>query len=171
MSNVYFQPRKPIVPSTAEWPAGQGSWFSHSALPRPRWKYCIQLWGSQPGQIQKRAIQTKPARTPFLWTQSKRVEVVQPGEVKGLGRLYCGVPVHKEGLKKDGETLFTSTYNNRTKGNGFKLKEGRFRLVTIKTFLTMMMMTFWNRWPREILAVPSLQVFKDRRARTLSNLV
>lgn len=30
--------------------------------------------------------------------------------------------------KKDGEGCFTRTWNGRTKGNGFKLKENRFSL-------------------------------------------
>jgi len=40
----------------------------------------------------------------------------------------------KGGYKKDGERLFTKACIDRTRGNGFKLKEGRFRLVVRKKF-------------------------------------
>ncbi|KFV11622.1 hypothetical protein N340_04220, partial [Tauraco erythrolophus] len=55
--------------------------------------------------------------------------------------------------------------------NGFKLKEGRFRLDIRKKFFTMWMMKHWNRLPREVVDAPSLKVFKARPDETLSNLV
>ena len=45
----------------------------------------------------------------------------------------------------------------RVRGNGFKLKEGRFR--------------HWGRLPREVVDAPSLEVFKARLDGALSNLV
>jgi len=56
--------------------------------------------------------------------------------------------------------------HDRTRGNGFRLKEGRFRLDMRKKFFTMEVVRLWHRLPREAVAV-----FKARLDGTLSNLV
>ncbi|KFQ89612.1 hypothetical protein N337_12909, partial [Phoenicopterus ruber ruber] len=55
--------------------------------------------------------------------------------------------------------------------NGVKLKEGRFRLATRKKFFPLSMVRHWTRLPREVVAAPSLEVFKARLDGALSNLV
>ncbi|KFR13896.1 hypothetical protein N306_02939, partial [Opisthocomus hoazin] len=55
--------------------------------------------------------------------------------------------------------------------NGFKLKEGRFRLDIRKKFFTIRVVKHWNRLPREAVDAPSLEVFKARLDGALSNLV
>jgi len=61
--------------------------------------------------------------------------------------------------------------SDRTRGNGFKLKEGRLRLEMRKKFFTMKVVRHWERLPREAVAAPSLAVFKDNLDGALSNLV
>ncbi|KFQ98837.1 hypothetical protein N306_07965, partial [Opisthocomus hoazin] len=55
--------------------------------------------------------------------------------------------------------------------NGSKLKGGRFRLDIRKKFFTVRVVSHWHRLPREAVAAPSLEVFKARLDRALSNLV
>ncbi|KFM07404.1 hypothetical protein AS27_06295, partial [Aptenodytes forsteri] len=54
--------------------------------------------------------------------------------------------------------------------DGFKLKEGRFRL-DIRKFFTTRVVRHWNRLPREVVDAPSLEVFKARLDGAFSNLV
>ncbi|KFV41663.1 hypothetical protein N341_09063, partial [Tyto alba] len=55
--------------------------------------------------------------------------------------------------------------------NSFKLTEGRFRLDTKRKFFTMRVVRQWNKLPREVVYVPSLEVVKARLDGSLSNLV
>ncbi|KFV00035.1 hypothetical protein N340_11000, partial [Tauraco erythrolophus] len=55
--------------------------------------------------------------------------------------------------------------------NGFKLKEGRCRSALRKKFFTLRVVRHRNRFPREAVAAPSLEVFKARLDEALGNLI
>ena len=62
--------------------------------------------------------------------------------------------------------------SDRTRGNGFMLKEGRFRLDIKKKFFPVRMVRHWHRLPREAVDAPgSLEVFKARLDEALGNVV
>jgi len=50
---------------------------------------------------------------------------------------------------------------NRTRENGLKLCQGRFRLDICKNFYTERAVKHWNRLPREAAEAPSLEGFKS----------
>ncbi|KFV04039.1 hypothetical protein N339_05790, partial [Pterocles gutturalis] len=54
--------------------------------------------------------------------------------------------------------------------NGFKLKDGRFRLDQRNKVITIRVVRQWHRLPREAVDAPSLEVFKARLDEALSNL-
>jgi len=87
------------------------------------------------------------------------------------GDLTCGLSVLKGAYQKDWDNLFSRASCNRRKGNGFKLKEGTFRLDTRKTFFTVRVVKHWKRLPRKVMDAPSLETFKVRLDGALSNLV
>ena len=87
------------------------------------------------------------------------------------GDLIAAFQYLKGAYKKAGKGLFTRACSDRTRGNGFKLQEGRFRLDVRKKFFTVRVVRHWKRLPREVVEAPSLEVFKARLDGALSNLV
>jgi len=65
----------------------------------------------------------------------------------------------------------TRAGSDKTRGNGFRLKEGRFRLDMSKKFLPVRVVKPWPRLPREAVAALSLAGFKARLDGALRNLV
>ena len=87
------------------------------------------------------------------------------------GDLRAAFQYLKGVYRKDGEGLFIRECSDRTRGNGFKLKEGSFRLDVRKKFCTVRVVRHWNRLPRAVVDAPSLAVFKARVDGALGNLV
>jgi len=86
------------------------------------------------------------------------------------GDLRAAFQYLKGAYRKDGENIFSRACCDRTRGNGFKLREGRCRLGIRKKFFTMRVVEHWNRLPREVVEAPSLETLMARLDGALSNL-
>ena len=87
------------------------------------------------------------------------------------GDLRAAFQCLKGNYRKEGDRLFSRLCGNRTRGNCFKPKEGRFRLSIRKKSFTVRVVRHWNRLPRDVVDVPSLETFRVRVAQALSNLI
>ena len=58
--------------------------------------------------------------------------------------------------KQEGQRLFTRLDRERTRGNGFKRRQGRFPFDIRRKFFTQRALKHWNRLPKEVVDAPSL---------------
>ena len=77
----------------------------------------------------------------------------------------------KGAYKQEGDWPFMRVDSDRTRGNGFNLRQGRLRLDIRRKFFTQRVVTLWNRLPKKVVDAPSLEAFKAGLDVALGSLV
>jgi len=75
------------------------------------------------------------------------------------GDLFAMFQYLKGGYKEDGDSLFTRSHMEKTRGNEYKLLLGRFQLDTRGKFFTVRTTSHWNNLPREVVDSSTLDTF------------
>ncbi|KAK4809676.1 LOW QUALITY PROTEIN: hypothetical protein QYF61_002573 [Mycteria americana] len=149
----------------------------YSPLVRPHLQYCIQLWSPQykTDMDLLERVQRRPRKWSEGWNTSperlRELGLFSLEKRSLRGDLNVAFQYLKGACKKDGDRLFSRSCCDRTRDNGFTLKEGRFRLDIRKKFFMMRVVKHWHRLPREVVDAPSLETFKVRLYGALSNLM
>ncbi|KFO05770.1 hypothetical protein N312_03977, partial [Balearica regulorum gibbericeps] len=150
----------------------------YSALVRLHLEYCIQLCGPQYKKdmdllerVQRRAKMIRGLENISYADRVRELGLFSLEKRRLCGDLIAAFQYMKGAFRKARERLFTRACSDRTSGNGFKLKGGRFILDISKKFFTVRVVRHWNRLPREAVNPPSLEVFKARLDEALGNLV
>jgi len=178
-----LQPSRPTISwavSGEVWSAGQGKWFCPSVLlswdptrstvsrsGAPKKRRAWSCWRASRGGPQRWSDgwSTSPMKTGWeswgfsAWRKEGSEGPQQPSRtVRGpTGKL--------------GRDFFIRAGSKRTRGNGFRLEEGRFRLDIRKKIFTVRVTRHWHRLLREVADAPTLEALKARLDGSVSNLV